>query len=295
MVSRRNFFTMLILLMIMIFMFMFSSVLKQVLNEYGTNSYAEANLDAGALRNRYDELSDKLSKEAKALSNMPMTSEFFEEGDQDKRVLFLSKKSDNEVGKVVASWCEYNKRPLITYYSIKGLGDVEFSKLPEVIIVDGENVSWDLDEQVLLKLVNQGTCVIFARLPEPRVIDKHENLKELMGIKKVYAENIAIDGIRLFPGFFVGTEEEYVDSPENEGRQDLDLMMPWYVTGEGSKLYMMGVVKDRTRKSEDLPSIVWRHAYGKGKVFCICGDYLTKESGIGFLTACMGQLWMGNR
>ena len=74
----------------MIFMFMFSSVLKQVLNEYGTNSYANVEIDADALRGRYDELNDKLSKVAMALSNQPMTSVTFEEGDQDKRVLYLS-------------------------------------------------------------------------------------------------------------------------------------------------------------------------------------------------------------
>ncbi len=289
MVSRRNFFTMLLLLMIMIFMFMFSSVLKQVLNEYGTNSYAEGDLDTQGLRERYDALSKGLSDKAQALSNQPLTSKTFEEGDLDKRVLFLSKKSDNEVGQVVASWCEYMKRPLITYYTIKGLGDVEFTKLPEVIIVDGEFVNWDMDAEVLISLVEQGTCVIFARMPSPRIIQKYDGLREMMGIKTVYSENIAIDGLRLFPGFFIGSEEEYKEGPGNEGRQDLDLTIPWYVTGEGSKVYMMGVVNDRTRKSADLPSIVWRHAYGDGKVFCISGDYVTKESGIGFLTACMGE------
>ncbi|MBR6476901.1 MAG: DUF2194 domain-containing protein [Lachnospiraceae bacterium] len=289
MVSRRNFFTMLTLLMIMVFMFMFSSVLKQVLNEYGTNSYAEADLDVDTLRQRYDVLSDKLSKEAMALSNQPMTSDVFEEGDQDKRVLFLSKKSDNEVGQVVASWCEYMKRPMITYYTVKGLGDVDFSKLPEVIIADGEFINWDMDGEILCQLASKGTCIIFARMPRAKEIERNPLIMELMGIKEVYSESIAIDGIRLFPGFFVGTEEEYAYSPKDEGRQDLNLMLPWYVTGEGSKVYMMGVVNDRSRKSEDLPSIVWRHAYGSGKVFCICGDYLTKESGIGFITACMGE------
>ncbi|MBP5282766.1 MAG: DUF2194 domain-containing protein [Lachnospiraceae bacterium] len=289
MVSRRNFFTMLLLLMIMIFMFMFSSVLKQVLNEYGTNSYANVEIDADALRGRYDELNDKLSKVAMALSNQPMTSVTFEEGDQDKRVLYLSKKSDDDVARVVASWCEYMKRPMINYYTVKGLGEVEFSRLPEVIIVDGENVNWDMDGEILRQLIYEGTCVIFARMPKAKELSKNQLLMDVMGIKEVYSESIAIDGIRLFPGFFVGTEEEYVDSPENAGRQDLNLMLPWYVTGEGSKVYMMGVVNDRTRKSENLPSIVWRHAYGNGKVFCICGDYLTKETGIGFLTACMGE------
>ena len=289
MVSRRNFFTMIILLLIMIFMFMFSSVLKHELNEYGTNSYAKADVDETALKDRYDALTAQLSEKALALSDQPLTEELFEEGDQDKRILFISKKRDSEVSKVVASWCEYNKRPMISYYTLRGLDQVDFSKLPEVIIIDGESVEWGVETPILTDLTEKGACVIVARMPNAKVIKNNAKLRELLGIKEVYSERIALDGIRLFPGFFVGSEEEYKNSPENEGRQDLDLMLPWYVTGEGTKTYLMGVVEDRSRKSEDLPSLVWRHAYGEGKVFCICGDYLTKESGIGFLTACMGE------
>lgn len=289
MVSRRNFFTMLILLMIMIFMFMFSSVLKHELNEYGTNSYANDDLETASLKEKYDEITQRLSDKALALSNQPLTEELFEEGDQDKRILFVSRKKDNEVAKVIASWCEYNKRPMINYYSLQGLENVDFSKLPEVIIVDGECVEWGVETEVLENLTAKGACVIIARMPNARVLKYNEQLRELLGIKEIYSERIALDGIRLFPGFFVGSEEEYKDRPGNEGRQDLDLVLPWYVTGEGTKVYMMGVVEDRSRKSADLPSLVWRHAYGDGKVFCICGDYLTKETGIGFLTACMGE------
>ena len=105
MVSRRNFFTMLTLLMIMIFMFMFSSVLKQVLNEYDTNSHAEENHDERVLKGRYDDLTEKLTAQAKSLSYEVITQGDYEECDRDKRVIFLSKKIRSEVADVVASWC----------------------------------------------------------------------------------------------------------------------------------------------------------------------------------------------
>ncbi|MBQ1849570.1 MAG: hypothetical protein II139_04305 [Lachnospiraceae bacterium] len=289
MVSRRNFFTMLILLMIMIFMFMFSSVLKQVLNEYGTNSYAQTDADEGRLRGDYDALSAKLSDEAKALSGKAILPDDYDEGDADKRVIFLCRGGENEVGKVVNAWCGYMKRPMITYNTLDGLEYISSSALPEVIIVDGENVNWNKEADRLLHLTQNGACVIFARMPQPKEIKNSAVLRELMGIKDVYSEKIAIDGIRLFPGFFIGTEEEYADGPGKEGRQDLKLTLPWYVTGEASKVYMMGIVNDRSRKSQFLPSIVWRHAYGDGKCFCITGDYLTEMSGMGFLTACLGE------
>ena len=289
MVSKRNFFTMLTLLLIMIFMFMFSSVLKQELNEYGTNSHAQGNVETGTLKKEYDVLTERLSGEARALSYQSISKEEFGKGDLDKRIIFLSRSGENPVADVVASWCSYMKRPMISYYSLQGLEDMEPETLPEVIIVDGERVSWDLETDNLLRLAEQGACVIFARMPTPKQIRSNEGLKKLTGIKDVYSDNIAIDGIRLFPGFLIGNEEEYMDGPGKENRQDMDLMIPWYVTAEGTKTYVMGLVKDQSRKSEYLPSLVWRHACGEGKIFCIVGDYLTKETGIGFLTACMGE------
>lgn len=289
MVSRRNFFTMLTLLMIMIFMFMFSSVLKQVLNEYDTNSHAEENLDERVLKGRYDDLTEKLTTQAKSLSYEVITQGDYEECDRDKRVIFLSKKIRSEVADVVASWCAYVKRPMISYTTLSGLEYVDREKLPEVIIVDGQNVFWERDIDILLNFARGGACVIFARMPSPKDIQDHEGLRLLTGIKEVYSENIQIDGIQLFPGFLIGQEENYIDGPGQEGRADLNLMIPWYVTGEGAKVYMMGLVNDRSKKSQDLPSLTWRYTCGYGKVFCICGDYLTKESGIGFLTACMGE------
>ena len=288
MVSRRNFFTMLILLLILVFMFMFSGVLKQELNEYGTNSRAEQGVQRAELHERYELLSDKLSKEAKILSYQRIQGKDYEESNLDKRVIFLGK-SDTDVAKVVASWCRYVKRPMISYNTLSGLEKLDTEKLPEAIIVDGEVINWEKETQTLIELTKKGACVIFARMPAAKEIKQNAALSDMCGIKEVYSEDIAIDGIRLFPEFFVGTEEEYMDGPGKENRQDLDLMLPWYVTGEGTKTYMMGLVKDRSWKNEKLPSMVWRHAYGEGKVFCIVGDYLTKETGIGFLTACMGE------
>ena len=289
MVSRRNFFTMIILLLIMIFMFMFSSVLKHMLNEYGTNAHAQADIDEKALKEEYDNLTEKLSEKASILSYTAVTKENYKEGENDKRVIFLSRKGENEVAQVVESWCSYVKRPMISYNTLKGLDAIPSSQLPEVIIVDGENVNWDLETDALQNLVRNGICVIFARMPKAKQLKYNEKLREMMGIKDIYSESIAIDGIRLFPGFFVGTEEEYIDGPGKEDRQDLNLTIPWYVTGENAKVYMMGIVNDRSRKSQYFPSLLWRHVYGQGKVFCICGDYLTKESGIGFLTACLAE------
>lgn len=284
MVSRRNFFSIVVLLLIMIFMFMFSGVLKQELNDYGTNSYVESLEDVQRLRAEHDELTDQMAREARIITAGQTVSET-----RDKRVAFLSNAPNNDVGQTVKAWCTYAKHPMMTLSTFQGMENEELDGLPGIIVVDGIAVNWEKDARTLFALAANGSCVVFARMPVPSVVADNARLRSMMGIKDIYSENIAIDGVRLFPGFFVGNEESYQETSENEGRQDLDLVIPWYVIGEGSKTYMMGMVNDRTRKSEYLPALVWRYTCGQGKVFCINGDYVTKDTGIGFLTACLAE------
>ena len=284
MVSRRNFVSIVILLLIMIFMFMFSVVLKQRLNDYGTNSYAEDMEEVQRFRQEHDALNRKFEQEATIITEEDKNQQL-----RDHRVLFLSNEGNSDVAETVKAWCLYEKHPLMTLSTFKGMEDEELDGLPGIIVVDGLSFNWDQEVNTLYALAANGACVIFARMPAPGVVAKNARLRSLTGIKDIYSENIAIDGVRLFPGFFVGNEESYQDSPENAGRQDLDLMIPWYVTGEGSKTYMMGIVNDRTRKSEYLPALVWRFTCGMGQVFCINGEYVTRDTGIGFLTACLAD------
>ena len=282
MVSKRNFFSIIILLLIMIFMFMFSGVLKQELNDYGVNSYEESEEEVLRLQGEHEALLEKLSGEAKILyaENSAL---------RDKRVLYLGKNLDSDIAKTVKAWCTYSKRPMVTLSTLRGLKSIETSRLPKIIVVDGEDVSWEFETETLAMLARNGGCVILARMPLPEEVKNNTLLRKLTGIKDIYSENIAIDGVRLFPGFFIGTEEAYKAEEDNLDRQDLNLMIPWYVIGEGTKTYMMGMVDDRTRKSEYLPALVWRHTYGEGNVFCLNGDYVSKDTGIGFLTACLSD------
>lgn len=282
MVSKRNFFSIIILLLIMIFMFMFSGVLKQELNDYGTNSYEESEEDVIRLKQEENDLRAQLTQEAKVL---------YGENSQvrDKRVLYLGKNLSSAVANCVKSWCYYSKRPMVTLSTLRGLKSIEASRLPSIVVVDGSDVTWEYETETLSTLARNGACVIIARMPSPEEVKGNTLFRKMAGIKDVYSSDIAIDGVRLFPGFFIGQEEAYMAEEEEEYRQDLNLKIPWYVIGEGTKTYMMGMVKDRTRKSEFLPALVWRHTYGEGNVFCINGDYASKDTGIGFLTACLSD------
>ena len=76
---------------------------------------------------------------------------------------------------------------------------------------------------------------------------------------------------------------------EEEKNQDMDLKIPWYVTGEGTKSYMVGILSDVRPDSGRQPAIIWRNGLENACVFCINGNYLKDNSGIGILDAMMAE------
>ena len=86
----------------------------------------------------------------------------------------------------------------------------------------------------------------------------------------------------MFEGFLLGGEEWYQTSKNDkyaEEKQDLDLTVPWYQIGSGTKAYMVGLIKEKTGekeaiRNEDVPSLIWRNGIDNGSVFAVCGDYM---------------------
>ncbi|MBO4292243.1 MAG: hypothetical protein J5898_10085 [Lachnospiraceae bacterium] len=283
MVSRRNFVTMIILMLIMIFMFMFSSVVKHELNEYGINSYGENTQDITALRKAYDALFSVLFP-GRSAQQEALDGKFREKG-----MIFLGQEKDNAVASNVKNWAVYNKRPSLFVTTLQEISSLDTTLWPEVLVIDGETVDWDAETEQLLRLVKKGMCVIFARMPSKKDMERNEALRQVTGVKEIRENQGLVTGLHLFPGLLIGGEAIYQAKTKEEDRQDLDLDFPWYVIGAGTKTYMMGTVSDKTMEKELLPAVLWRCRLGDGVVFCVNGDYLEEEAGIGFLTGFMAD------
>lgn len=269
MVSRRNFFTIMTLLMIMLFMFMFVSVIREELNIYDVNPVAMEDADKQELKQRYDNFKENLLQ--------PESGQ--------NRVIYLG---DGEVKPVLENWCTYTKRSLKECTTLQGM-HFSTANLPEVIVVDGESVSMDGEAERLTELVQKGCCVIFATMPAPKTVDESDALKKLMGINMVYSEGIWLDGMHLFPGLLIGGEKIYEAEDHGKNRYDKEFYVPWYMTGAGTKTYMMGIIEDTIWEDPFLPAILWRNSLGEGRVFCVNGNYLKEMYGVGLLTAFMAE------
>lgn len=275
MISRRNYIVISIMFLILFFMFQFSVVMKERLNDYTTNKY-EAAINTGFTEeNVYTLITAQTTQDLPADRNYAVYI-----GDADK----------DAAGQVVTWWCTYAKRALINISSLEEYS-VPDTHLPEAVIIEGSTLNLETDGEKLLSIAEQGINLIFSGLPDSDDILNHQEMWELFGIREIRRKSIQLTGMHLFEGFLLGGEAIYQpENEEEEKRQDLNLEIPWFVTGEGTKTYLMGFLEDDNIKDEELPAIIWRNSMKQGKVFCVNGDYLCNISGIGILQAMMAEI-----
>lgn len=289
MVSRRNYLTIAMMFVILLFIFQFTGVMKEQLSEYESNEYAD---DTTTSFQRSDAfLAEQTSDDA-------------------CEVIYVGEAGGAEES-VVKTWCSYRKRTFFCSSSLALLDSLQDDAL-QVLVVDGSKVTSEEEVAVLRREAQMGVTVIFATLPQSSVIREYRDLRELLGIRAVIADEIPLAGMHLFSGFLLGGEEIYeVTEPGEEERQDMNPSVPWYTTGAGTKTYMVGTLSDETieqtvdneiraqyagmeeeaAKNSLLPAILWRNSVDTAKIFCVNGDYLADISGVGILDAMMGETY----
>lgn len=287
MVSRRNFLTITIMILILFFMFQFTGVMKNQLNEYGVNEYDQSTYTQ---LNAESVFSNEVS--ANALADV-----------------FYIGIASGDVAKVVSSWCEYSKRSLQMYATLSACDNVPENQL---IILDGRTtVRTDADITILQEWIDKGVNIIFVRMPDISVIQRSNQLQQILGIDHILSTDVTLNGMHLFSGFFLGGERIYeAQTKEDEKRQDLDHDIPWYVTGAGTKTYLVGTLTDEmfdatvpqslldqytnmeelSAKNILLPAVIWRYGTINSKVFCVNDDFLMDELNLGILSAITAQI-----
>ena len=274
MVSKRNFFSITVMMFVLLFLFQFSMVLRDRQNAYDTNIN---------LSRRTSDGNEAWSQETSR------TSEYFQE---KKNIIFIGNASGN-MGKAASRWGIYIKQPVYSYDSIAAFEKTE-KTLPQMLILESETYALGENLAVLEKLEKQGVVIVFGCLEDPKLLTENADLRKFLGIQKIVSEETELTGAKLFEGLLLGGESIY-ETPEKEEekkRQDLDLKVPWYQVGSGTKTYMVGLLPEESGKdveNEDLPTLIWRNGMDKGSVFAVVGDYLKDSSASGFLDGMLAE------
>lgn len=271
MVSRRTFITISTIMLVLLFMFQAPEVVKEQMNHYEENEYAQG---ASSGFTSDDTFSVKYTKNVT----------------QGRYIVYIGDPSDGGVGSMVKQWCQYSKRYMKAYVSIRQFKPLKLH-LPEAVLIDSAYLNEDRETGTLMKLVEEwGINLIFCNLPDLQQLKTNMKLRRLVGIRAVLFEKIQVKGIHLFDDFLLGGEKIYkLDDTMEDTQQDLQIQMPWCQTASGTKVYMVGMMDEDTI-NEELPAVVWRNSIGRSKIFVVNGDYMSNNGAAGFLEAMMYEL-----
>lgn len=276
MVSRRKFFSIAIMMFVLLFLFQFSMVLRDRQNTYDVNSNLAPKQNDGKNVWKNEEL-DPASV-----------------GTTDRRYVLFVGDSSSDMAEAVSRWCTYAKWDISKCSSMEKFKEND-KNLPGMLILESEKYALDDNLKKIEELEQKGVIIVFGCLEDPKNIEKNQELQDFMGICKVVSAKTEITGVKLFEGLLLGGEVVY-ETPEDKDerdRQDLQLNVPWYQVGSGTKTYMVGLLDQSKQKetveNEELPTLIWRNGIRNGSIFCVVGDYMKDSMALGLLDGMVAE------
>ena len=276
MVSRRKFFSIAIMMFVLLFLFQFSMVLRDRQNTYDVNSNLAPKQNDGKNVWKNEELD---------LASV---------GTTDRRYVLFVGDSSSDMAEAVSRWCTYAKWDISKCSSMEKFKEND-KNLPGMLILESEKYALDDNLKKIEELEQKGVIIVFGCLENAENIEKNQELQDFMGICKVVSGKTEITGVKLFEGLLLGGEVVY-ETPEDKDerdRQDLQLNVPWYQVGSGTKTYMVGLLDQSKQKetveNEELPTLIWRNGIRNGSIFCVVGDYMKDSTALGLLDGMVAE------
>ena len=276
MVSRRKFFSIAIMMFVLLFLFQFSMVLRDRQNTYDVNSNLAPKQNDGKNVWKNEEL-DPASV-----------------GTTDRRYVLFVGDSSSDMAEAVSRWCTYAKWDISKCSSMEKFKEND-KNLPGILILESEKYALDDNLKKIEELEQKGVIIVFGCLEDPKNIEKNQKLQDFLGIYKIVSQKTELTGAKLFEGLLLGGEVIY-ETPEDKDerdRQDLQLNVPWYQVGSGTKTYMVGLLDQSKQKetveNEELPTLIWRNGIRNGSIFCVVGDYMKDSTALGLLDGMVAE------
>lgn len=276
MVSKRNFFSIVIMMFVLLFLFQFSMVLRDRQNTYDVNSNYTVKQKDGE----------------NVWKNKQIDPATVDKTDRSY-VLFVGDAS-SKMATTVGRWAVYSKWDMAQCRNLEEYQEND-QTLPDMLILESEKYALDDNLKKLEKLEQKGVIIVFGCLEDPKNIEKNAELMDFLGIYKVVSEKTELTGVKLFEGLLLGGEVIYEtpEAEEEKERQDLQLEIPWYQVGSGTKTYIVGLLdqskQEKTVENEDLPTIMWRNGIKRGSIFCVVGDYMKDSTALGLLDGMVAE------
>ena len=264
------------MMFVLLFLFQLSMVLRDRQNTYDVNSNLAPKQNDGKNVWKNEEL-DPASV-----------------GTTDRRYVLFVGDSSSDMAEAVSRWCTYAKWDISKCSSMEKFKEND-KNLPGMLILESEKYALDDNLKKIEELEQKGVIIVFGCLEDPKNIEKNQELQDFLGIYKIVSQKTELTGAKLFEGLLLGGEVIY-ETPEDKDerdRQDLQLNVPWYQVGSGTKTYMVGLLDQSKQKetveNEELPTLIWRNGIRNGSIFCVVGDYMKDSTALGLLDGMVAE------
>lgn len=269
MLSKRGYFTILMLIVTIFLMFMLVGVtsnIKSTSSDDFTN--IKYNNTVSEVFLNIDNLDYEVNISKEILDNKPL-------------VAIIANKEDNI--NVFKEFCIYNKY-LYKIYDYFPAED-EIRDFDLMIFGDMDFASYFTELEAYSNLAK---TMFFTKLPSFKELSANDELTRFFGIDKRIDEEILVDGFKIFPDFMINNGRTYVDDDYFGKENDTNIILPYYSLLPGYEIYSVGLFnnqKDLAIKDLELPPILWKTKTNNSFVFVINSDIFTKSSLLGILTA----------
>ena len=261
---------------VLLFLFQFSMVIRDRQNTYDVNSNFTARQKDG-----------KNVWKNKQIDPVAVRT-------TDRRYALFVGDSSSDMATAVSRWCIYAKWDMAQCRNLEDYQEND-KALPGMLILESEKYALGDNLEKLEKLEQKGVIIVFGCLEDPKNIEKNQELQDFLGIYKIVSQKTELTGAKLFEGLLLGGEVIY-ETPEDKDerdRQDLQLNVPWYQVGSGTKTYMVGLLDQSKQKetveNEELPTLIWRNGIRNGSIFCVVGDYMKDSTALGLLDGMVAE------
>lgn len=286
MISRRNYFSILILLSVIFVMFMFVGVSTNIFSDTSTNKWVKDRVDI--------DYNDIISADSLNMDRVPSESddpdgtENVIDQEQKLHVAILSGSEEDSITRTLVEWCVYSKYPYRIYTSWPDEGEIADYD----VILFGNNELTSEKSEILYAYAELGKKMIFTQLPNYQEISANQELAVFFGIKAGISEEVDADGIKIFSNFMINTEREYIEGDYFGEEDDMGITLPYYSLAPGYEVYSVGLLDDQVElgiEDKDLPPLLWRTATKKSFVFVINSEIYQGMSLLGVLTGFMAN------
>ena len=281
MISKRIYFTIVILMLMVFVMFMFAQVSATILSDASENNRGKETIGINH--------KDILTADSFNLDYRPESKDTVK-GDADmegrRKVAVLSGKADDQGAKLLIQWCVYQKYFYKLYTAWPEKEELEDY---DVILFGNYDISAG-DYKFLYSYAELGKTMIFTQLPDYQVIRADKDLADFYGIESGLQEQVTADGIRIFPEFMIGEERNYLKGDFYGNQDDTAVTIPYYKLRAGYEVYAIGVLDSREElgiKYKELPPLLWRTKTDQAFVFVVNSEIFQGLSMLGVLTAFM--------